>query len=262
MRNSQPTGGRLKTLGRKIGLATALLTLLGLAQTATAADAPLDTLREASASADETDPRYAGATIDISRKHLPEVTASIVPVQKSPHQPPRLDDPVVGRFRYHLARQAAIAGNTSALNSNMKAALQAAPDHTRYQWWQSVQAVKRLDTATLAKTLPGSFRSMMASPVERGPFVIAAHQSALLLSVFFWTALVFALYLGRWRNIAHDIGAMVLKNPSHTPRIILPLLLPIAILAFKPGWLGFLALMSIPLMIQSRGRTRGLLLGT
>ncbi|MFT5233678.1 MAG: hypothetical protein ACI9UK_000555 [Candidatus Krumholzibacteriia bacterium] len=252
----------MKTLSRNIGLATALLTILALAAPSPAADAPLDTLREASASAGDEDLRYSTPGIDISRKTLPEVSASAVPVHQSPNQPPRLDDPVVGRYRYHLARQAAIAGNTSVLTTNMKAALQAAPDHTRYQWWQSIQAVKRLDTATLAKTLPGSFRSMMESPVGRGPFVIAAHQSALLLTAFFWTVLVFALYLGWWRNIAHDIGAMMLKNPSHTPRIVLPLLLPLLALAFKPGWLGLLAILSIPLMIQTRGRTRGLLLGT
>ncbi len=265
MRNSEQTGDRMKTLSRSLSLALALfavVTAAGGIDQATAANAPLDTLREASGEQTKLDPRYAGANIGISRKLLPEVTASTVPVSRSPKHPPRLDDPVAGTYRYHLARQAAIAGNVGGLNTNMKAALEASPDHPRYQWWQSVQAVRRFDTATLAKALPASFRSMIASPVGRGPFVIAAHQTALLATVFFWSVLVISLYLGWWRNIAHDIGALVLKNPRHTPRVILPLLLPLLVLGFKPGWLGLLAVLSVPLLIQTRGRVRGLLLVT
>ena len=252
----------MKTLCRNLGLTLALLTVPGGPGLTRAADAPLDTLREASPQAAGIDARYAGANIDISRKLLPEVTASTVPIARSPQQPPRLDDPVAGSYRYHLARQAAVASNAEGINSNMKAAIQAAPDQPRYQWWQSVQAVKRFDTATLSQVLPASFRSMIESPVGRGPFVIAAHQTALLLTAFFWTVLVVALYLGWWRNIAHDIGAMLLENPRHTPRAWLPLLLPALVLAFKPGWLGLLAVLSVPLLIQTRGGVRGLLLGT
>ena len=162
----------MKTLSRNFGLALVLLTMLFSARGTLAANAPLDTLREDSGQAGTKDDRYTGGAIDISRKLLPEVTASSVPISESPDQPPRLDDPVAGTYRYHLARQAAMAGNAGGINTNMKAALQASPDQARYQWWQSVQAVKRLDTATLAKALPASFRSMLASPVGRGPFVI------------------------------------------------------------------------------------------
>ena len=250
----------MKTLSRFIGLALALLTMFAVTGSGMAADAPLDTLREVSSGI--TDPRYAGGDIPTGRKLLPEVTASAVPMAKAPNRPPRLDDPMAGSYRYHLARQAAVAGNSSGINTNMKVALQAAPNQARYQWWQSVQAVKRFDTATLAKALPASFRSMINSPVKRGPFVIAAHQTLLIATVFFWSVLVIALYLGWWRNIAHDIGAMLLKDPRHTPRLVLPLLLLAVVLGFKPGWLGFLALVSIPLMIQTRGNVRGLLLGT
>jgi len=252
----------MKTLIRNLGLSLALLTLLAGAGGAVAADAPLDTLREASDPNAAPDPRYSGASIDISRKLLPEVTASTVPVSKSPKQPPRLDDPVTGTYRYHLARQAAVAGNVDGINTHMRAALTASPDQPRYQWWQSAQAAKRFDTATLAKALPASFRSMIDSPIGRGPFVIAAHQTILLATALFWTVLVGTVYLGWWRNIAHDFSATLLKNPKHTPRLLLPALLPLLVLAFKPGWLGLLAVLSVPLLIQTRGRLRGLLLAT
>jgi hypothetical protein len=226
---------------------------------AVAADAPLDTLREASGPGASP---YDAPDLDISRRWLPEVTASTVPVSRTPKQPPRIDDPLAGSYRYHLARQAAVAANAAAINTNMQAAIQAAPHHPRYQWWQSVQAIKRFDTATLSRVLPGSFRAMVDSPVGRGPFVIAAHQGALLATAFFWTVLVVALYLSWWRNIAHDVGAMFLANPRHRPRAVLPLLVPLLIAAFRPGWLGFLAIMSVPLLIQTRGKARGLLLVT
>ena len=97
----------MKTLSRTIGLTLVLLTMLVGVRDTLAADAPLDTLREASA---PQDPRYAGASLDSSRKLLPEVTASSVPVNEAPDQPPRLDDPLAGNYRYHLARQAAVEG--------------------------------------------------------------------------------------------------------------------------------------------------------
>lgn len=252
----------MRALSRNLGLSLALLTMLAGSGGTLAADAPLDTLREAVDPDAAQDPRYAGAVMEISRKFMPEVTASTVPVGKSPQQPPRLDDPVSGTYRYHLARQAALAGNIDGVNNHMKAALTAAPDQPRYQWWQSAQAAKRFDTATLAKALPATFRSMIDSPMGRGPFVIAAHQTALLATTLFWTVLVGALYLGWWRNLAHDFSATLLKNPKHTPRLVLPALLPLLVLAFKPGWLGLLAVLSAPLLIQTRGRSRGLLLAT
>ncbi len=144
----------------------------------------------------------------------------------------------------------------------MNAALAAAPAHARYQWWRSVQAVKGLDTATLSRFFPSAVRTLWSSPLERGPFVIAAHQAALLATACFWTVLVAALYLGWWRNIAHDLAAMILKDPRHRPRRWLPVLVPLALLAFKPGWLGFLSVLSAPLLIQTRGRPRVLLLAT
>lgn len=252
----------MKTSSQNLGLSLALLILLIGSGSGRAADAPLDTLHESSLEGSAADPRYAGAAIDISRKLLPEVTASTVPVTKSPKQPPRLDDPVAGTYRYHLARQAALAGSADGINEHMRAALQASPDQPRYQWWQSAQAVKRFDTATLAKSLPATVRSVINSPVGRGPFVIAAHQAILIATALFWTVLVAALYLGWWRNIAHDFSALLLKNPKHTPRLVMPLLLPLVVFGFKPGWLGLLAALSVPLLIQTRGRLRGLLLAT
>jgi len=244
-------------------LLTVVLAALCLSQhPATAIEAPLDTLPDQTVSAPTSVPLSPSAGISISRRSLPEVTASTVPIRGTPQHPPRLDDPVGANYSYHLARQAAVEGNSGGVETNIKAALQSSPDDPHYQWWQSVQAVKRLDAATLADVLPASFRALLASPMGRGPFVIALHQVALMSVVFFWTVLAAAIYLGWWRNLAHDLGATLLSNTRHTIRTALPLVLPVVLLFFRPGWLGFLAMVSVPLVIQTRGRVRALLLIT
>ena len=79
---------------------------------------------------------------------------------------------------------------------------------------------------------------------------------------FFWTVLVSGLYLAWWRKMAHDMGATILQDPKHQPRFLLPFLLPLVLVLFKPGWMGFLAIMSIPLVVHARGKVRFLLLST
>ncbi|MEN8007073.1 MAG: hypothetical protein ABFS42_08660 [Candidatus Krumholzibacteriota bacterium] len=240
-----------------------VLACLGIATgEAAAIPAPLDTLMEYAAEAEEFDPRYAGADLNISRKLLPEAQATTIEKTRSPKVPPRLDDPLAGAWRFHLARQAAMTDNPDEVTKNLAAAIKAAPEHPRYQWWRSVQALKSMDTATLFKVLPHSVRALLKSPVGRGHFLVAWHQGALLLNGFFWTVLVSGLYLAWWRKMAHDMGATILKDPKHQPRFLLPFLLPLVLVMFKPGWMGFLAIMSIPLVVHARGKTRYLLLAT
>jgi tetratricopeptide (TPR) repeat protein len=252
----------MKVLSIGTGLLLALGCLVGGAPVAAANPAPLDTLLEAGAEEIQADPRYAGGELNISRKLLPEAQATTVETAKAPKRPPRLDDPMAGAWHYHLARQAAMTGNAEAVGEHLSAALEASPNKPRYLWWQSVQSIKNLDTATLTKTLPAAFASLRDYPVERGHFVVAAHQTAILLNGIFWTLLVAALYLAWWRNLAHDMGATILKDPRHTPRWLLPLIFPLALLVFKPGVFGFLAVVSMHLVIMARGRTRALLLST
>ncbi|MBK9473076.1 MAG: hypothetical protein IPO18_12465 [bacterium] len=230
-------------------------------QAAQTAQAPLDTLLSEKVEP-EPDPRYAQPEVPISRRVLPAVTGSQGQVDRVAKAPPRLDDPLGAAWNYRLARQAALAGNTPGMATNMAAALEAAPGHPRYQWWSLTQSVRAMDTATLAKVLPASVRTLVDSPVARGPFVIALHQGALLATAIFWTVLVVALWLGRWRTLAHDLSALLLKDRHHRPRLVLPLLVVVLVLALRPGWLGLLALLSVPVLVTTRGRRHNLLLST
>jgi hypothetical protein len=241
------------------------LPALALAQTSgtpsRTATAPLDTFFTES-EAPVPDPRYAQPEVAISRRVLPEVTASHAQTGRVAKQPPRLDDPLGAAWSYRLARQAALAGNTPGVSVNMAAALESAPGHPRYQWWSLTQSVRTLDTATLAKVLPASVRTLVDSPVARGPFLVAAHQATLLAVALFWTVLVAALWLGRWRLLAHDLSALLLKDRHHRPRLVLPLVVLLLVFALSPGWLGVLALLSVPVLVRTRGRRHNLLLMT
>jgi tetratricopeptide (TPR) repeat protein len=252
----------MKVSSHYLGLALALACLGIVTEETAATPAPLDTLMEFGAEAEEFDPRYAGADLNISRKLLPEAQATTIENARSPKMPPRLDDPLAGAWRFHLARQAAMSDNPAGVAKNLAAAIEASPGHPRYQWWQSVQAIKSMDTATLFRVLPTSVRALLNSPVGRGHFIVALHQGVTLLNGFFWMVLVSGLYLAWWRTMAHDMGATILKDPKHQPRFLLPFLLPAVLLLFKPGLFGFLAIMSIPLLVHARGKVRFLLLAT
>lgn len=232
-----------------------------VAPAATAA-APLDTFITEPQEQPAPDPRYAQPDVPISRRVLPQVTSSQTQADRVAKQPPRLDDPLGAAWSYRLARQAALAGNTPGISTNMAAALEAAPGHPRYQWWTLTQSVRRLDTATLARVLPGSARALVDSPLARGPFVVATHQALLLLVAIFWTLLVAALWLGRWRLLAHDLSALLLKDRHHRPWLVLPLVFLVVVVLLRPGWLGLLALMSGPVLVRTRGRRHNLLLVT
>lgn len=235
--------------------------LLAIVPGVLANPAPLDTLVNASAE-DVGDPDFEAPELNISRKLLPEARASEEVRTASPDRPPRLDDPLAGAWRFHQARQAAISGNAAGVNENLAAAVQADPGQPRYEAWRSVQALKGFDAVTLAKVLPTSFRALMASPVGRGHFLIAGHQLAVLLVASFWAVFTAALYLALWRPLAHDLAGLILKNPRHRPYAVLPLLLPLILLPFKPGLFGFLAALSMPLLVLATGRIRAILLAT
>jgi tetratricopeptide (TPR) repeat protein len=252
----------MKVSSQYLGLALAIACLGILTEEAAANPAPLDTLMEYGAESEDLDPRYSGAEFDTSRKRLPEAQATTIEKSRSPKMPPRLDDPMAGAYSFHLARQAALSDNPDGVKENLEAAIAASPGHPRYQWWQTVQALKSMDTATLFRVLPTSVRALMNSPVGRGHFIVAWHQGATLLNGFFWTVLVSGLYLAWWRKMAHDMGATILKDPKHQPRFLLPLLMPVILVLFKPGWFGFLAIMSIPLLVHARGKVRILILAT
>lgn len=225
------------------------------------AAAPLDTLITEPVEP-APDPRYAQPDVPISRRVLPEVAGSQGQAGRIAKAPPRLDDPLGAAWNYRLARQAALAGNEPGVSTGMAAALEAAPGHPRYQWWSLTQSVRAADTATLAKVLPASVRTLVDSPVARGPFVIAVHQGLVLATALFWTVLVAALWLGRWRLLAHDLSALLLKDRHHRPRLLLPALLLVFFVLLRPGWLGLLALASVPVLARVRGRRHNLLLAT
>jgi hypothetical protein len=221
--------------------------------------APLDTVLNTLPSEEGRDPRYAGGDIPISRKLLPQVSATTVPLARTPNQPPRLEDPLAGWWHFHLARQAALNGDKTTARKEIAAARMADPGRPHYQWWQASQSLRWLDTPTLFQVVPEAIATLRHSVLARGRLTVMTHQALLLASTWFWIVLVAGLYLSRWRHIAHDLGAMIFKNPSHPLRSWLPALLPLLFLVAKPGLLGWLALMSVPLLIQSRGAARGLL---
>ncbi|MBE0564460.1 MAG: tetratricopeptide repeat protein, partial [Krumholzibacteria bacterium] len=160
---------------------------------------------------------------------------------------------------FHRARRAAAAGDGDALRANLDAALAAAPGRADYRLWHSLDKVRGFDTTTLVKVLPGSVLDLLASPIARARYVVAGHQAALLAVGCFWTVLLAAMTAAWWRHLAHDLSARVFRDRRHRLRTWLPLLVPLVLLACKPGWFGFLAAMSLPLLVLTRGRERVLL---
>ena len=245
--------------------AAALAVLCGLllgAGAAAGSDAPLDTLRETQA---DTDPATMGMTeadLGFSRRLLPDPVATTLPKSTTPNRPPRLDNPLAGAWNFHMARRAASAGNQDALTLSLQAAVDASPGRAEYRWWQTVQAIKRFDTASLVNGLPASVRSLLASPLGRARFLTLLHQAALLLTGFFWSVLVAGVWLATWRHLSHDLAARIFRDRRHLVRSGLPLLIPFVLVCLKPGWFGFLAAMSVPLLLVARGRMRGLLAAT
>ncbi|HPF71637.1 MAG TPA: hypothetical protein PLQ13_13255, partial [Candidatus Krumholzibacteria bacterium] len=244
-----------------LGAAGLALAVAGPPAPARAASAPLDTLREAAADSAR-DARYAPAAIDISRKRLPEVSATVVPQSAAPSRPPRLDDPTAGAWAILQARRAASSGDAGAMGQSLAAAVDADPSRAEYRLWSSLHAVRGFDTTALVKMLPGSLRDVASSPIARARFAAAGHQGALLAVGVFWSVLAAALLLASWRNLSHDLSARVFRDRRHRLHGWLPLLVVLLLVALKPGWFGFLALISVPLLVVNRGKARGLLAAT
>ena len=244
---------------RSLQLLGAFALVVGLAGIADATTAPLDTLRETGADAE---PLYAPAAMDISRKLLPDVGATIVPQDKTPSRPPRLDDPLAGAWRFHKVRRAAAAGNAAGIDENLQAALDAAPGRVDFRWWQTLHAVRSFDTATLVRSLPRSLRAVLEAPLSRYRFLAAGHQAAILFIGFFWSVWALAMLAANWRHLAHDLSARIFRDRRHPARGGLPILIPLVLLGLYPGWYGFLAALSAPLLVVGRGRARTLLAAT
>jgi len=236
-------------------LAACLLWLVVTGPTAIwAADAPLDTLISE-------EPAAALGDLGISRRLLPDVSATTIPRQPAPAIPPRLDNPDHG-WRLFLS-----ARNTGELTSdlrfdNLRLAREARPNDSRIPIWQVMQALHDRDLGAFVWHLPGAIRAGLGDPLTAPRLVVQAHQGAVLLLALFWTALVVAGLMATWRHLAHDLTALLFSDPRHQLRFWTPWLLLIAVLLARPGWFGGLALLSIPVLMQLRGGARNLLLGT
>jgi tetratricopeptide (TPR) repeat protein len=249
---------------RNAAQATALIALLslstGLAIAAPPpASAPLDTLHVV---APPSPYDSADASMSLNRNLLPDIEATSLPRVKPPQQPPRLDDPVGGEARFLAARRAARAGDTANIQPLLDSAVAAGTEPARLRWWQLSQALRDLDPVTVIWALPKSLRAAWNEPLAAPRLLILAHQSALQLLAVFWTLLLIAYYAVYWRFLAHDLAARILRDHRQRVPLWLPVILVVAALATRPGWLGMLSLLSIPIVIHARGRNRGPLVAT
>ncbi len=221
--------------------------------------APLDTL-ETPVSRDQTLGSLTSQAL--GRSHLPAATATTVPRARAPRKPTRLDDPLEAQAHYNQARLAAQAGDPMAANLNLQAALEASASQPNIILWQGSHALQSLDAGTFFRTMPNFVRAMAHAPVARGRLLVKLQQMGVLLTAIFWSVFLIALYIANWRYLAHDWTAMLLRNRSHPSVSIFPIMLPLVLLAFWPGWLGYLAMASFPLMIRCRTHGRWILLAT
>jgi tetratricopeptide (TPR) repeat protein len=194
--------------------------------------------------------------LDISRRRLPDVQASELPHAAAPTRPPRLEDPLDGAYQYHLARSALLGGDASLAAEKIAAATQADPAQPQYRWWQLSLALARWDPIGLICLLPGAVRSGLAHPTSRLRWLLMGQQALLLYIAILWTLLALAYLFSHWSDVAHDLAGLLFRSRRHRLRGWLPWLLPLSALIWRPGWLGALALISIPLYLSSRGRSR------
>ena len=221
-----------------------------------ATDAPLDTL------VTEAPPKTATANVGISRRLLPDVSTTTIPRQAPPSTPPRLDDPAGGWRLYLGARNADLEQDPNAVDNNLRIAREARPGDSRIPIWQMMRALRERDLGAFVWHLPGAVRSVLGDPLAAPRLAIQAHQGALLLTTIFWSVLVLAGMAAVWRHLAHDMSAMIMRDPGHRLRLWTPWLIIVGIVLVRPGWLGALALLSIPVLLQTRGGVRNLILAT
>ena len=218
--------------------------------------APLDTL------VTPEDVATGSLNLDISRRTLPEISTTVVPREAPPSVPPRLDDPDTGDRLFRTARHAAAAGEADAAERSIRGALAARPGDSRLPLWQVMRGLRERDAGAVVWHLPGALRAVLEDPLATPRLALQAHQGAVLLVAVFWTVLVAAGLLAWWRSLAHDLSAFLYRDPSHRLRLATPLLVLALVLLLRPGWLGGLAVLSVPLLLQARDRSRHLLLGT
>ncbi len=213
--------------------------------------APLDTLIHA-----EPENPWIRFSQNNSRKVLPDVQASKVPQLTPPGRPPRLDDPVLANYQFHLAQVAAAGGNFELAKEKLQLANKAESGRARMLLWQATQSLRQFDPGTCLWTLPKALRATMTDPFARKHLLLVGHQATLLFLAVFWTIMVVAYLLRYWRHLCHDLGRWVFRQPDHRLRLWIALVLPLGIILLRPGWLGALALLSIPLCIKARGKAR------
>ena len=214
--------------------------------------APLDTLKTP-----DSEPSWVmQSNMNISRKVLPDVQATSLPKLSAPQRPPRLDDPVNGAYQFYLAQQAAAGGNFDLATDKLREANRADPNQARYHWWQSAQALRQFDPGSLLWTLPKAVASAARDPLARKRLLLIVHEGTILYLALFWSLLVAAYLCRYWRYICHDLTAWLFRDPRHKLHIGIAVILPVGLLLLRPGWIGYLALLSVPLCIQARGKAR------
>ncbi len=218
-------------------------------------EAPLDTLEMA-----ETPPAWIPQDLQISRKVLPVVSATTLPAAAAPARPPRLDDPLGAAQQFHLARRSLAAGAGDAALAQVREAVRRDPGEAAYAWWLAWRALRAWDLEFI-EAVPRAVRATHADLTTWKRLQLLGHQASLLWLALFWT-LVTAAYLFRFGgHLKHDLSALLLRSPRHSPRRwTLPALLA-ALLLLRPGWLALLATISIPLLLYARPRARLLLSG-
>lgn len=242
----------------KVTVVMALATVLGASRVSAdefVTETLLDTLHTKAAP-------VAGANINVSRRLLPDVSTTTIPRKAPPSTPPRLDDPLAGDRLFLKAKNAAAAGEHESVKRSIRNARDARPGDSRIPLWQMMQALRNRDLPGFVWHVPGAVRGAMTDPLAAPRLLIQTHQASVLLVAIFWTVLVIGILISHWRPLAHDMTALILRDPDHHLRRVLPWILIVAVLLARPGWLGGLALLSVPLLLETRGRIRSLLMAT
>lgn len=249
---------RMRPMFITLALGLTILATTVPAEASPISAAPLDTLELANGRKIP----VASANLDISRKMLPEVQTTTVPRTAPPSIPPRLDDPARGERLFRAARVAARQGEVEQAETSIRAALTARPGDSRLPLWQVQQALNNLDLGGVVWHMPGAIRAILGDPLAIPRLAVQLHQSTVLMVATFWTLLLMAGYAAWWRSIAHDLSALIFRGTAHRLRLWTPWLLIIGVILMRPGWLGGLALLSVPVVLQARGKSRTLILAT
>ncbi|MFH1843147.1 MAG: tetratricopeptide repeat protein [bacterium] len=192
--------------------------------------------------------------LNISRKVIPDVQATTLPKAAAPRRPPRLANPVDGAYQFHLAQKALASGNYELAHQKASSAASAYPGQSQYHWWQSMLNLRRLDPPNLLIALPDAVRASLADPLVRKRSLLLGHQASILYIALLWSLLVLAYLFWFWRQICHALVGFLFRERRHRLRSWLGLMLPLAVVLLRPGWIGGLALLSVPLFLQARGR--------